>query len=310
MRVAVVGNRAAGGGSAGDAVGEVERALRELGCDVVAYSGEDLAEEARRAAADAEVVAAVGGDGTVNAVASALAGGPVPMLVVPAGTLNHFARDLGIPLDPAEAARLVRDGAPRQVDVAEVNGRVFVNNSSIGVYPLAVVLRERLQDEIPGGKWPAMAHAALRTFRTFPTLRVRIDGDDGEIALETPFVFVGNNPYGGESVRPGQRERLDGGRLGVLTVRATTRGAAVRVALAAAIGRLDSSRAVWRGEPAEATIDSAVPSLLVSLDGEVVRLETPLSYRSRPGALTVFGPSVQDVDGARRDEHDEHEGRE
>ena len=235
------------------------------------------------------------------------------MLVVPAGTLNHFARDLGIPLDPAEAARLVRDGAPRHVDVAEVNGRVFVNNSSIGVYPLAVVLRERLQDEIPGGKWPAMAHAALRTFRRFPTLQVRIDGDDGEIALETPFVFVGNNPYGGESVRPGQRERLDGGRLGVLTVRATTRSAAVRVALAAAVGRLDSSRAVWRGEPAEATIDAAAASLLVSLDGEVVRLDTPLSYRSRPGALTVFAAapgSVEDVDGARRHEHDEHEGRE
>jgi diacylglycerol kinase family enzyme len=280
MRVAVVANRKAGGGGAGDVVADVERALREAGCDVVAHTAGDLGEQA-----------AVGGDGTVNAVASALAGGPIPLLVVPAGTLNHFARDLGVPLDPAEAALLVHSGAQRHVDVAEVNGRVFVNNSSIGAYPLAVVLRERLQDEGAGGKWPAMARAALRTFRRFPTLHVRIAGDDGETALETPFVFVGNNPYGGESVRPGQRERLDSGRLGVLTAEATTRRAAVRVALAAAAGRLGSASGVWRGEPAEATIEAGLAALVVSLDGEVVRLDTPLVYCSRPGALVVFGPA-------------------
>ena len=291
MRVAVVGNLAAGGGEAGDVVGDVERSLREAGCDVAVHSGDDLEAEARRAAEAADAVAAVGGDGTVNAVASTLAGTPIPMLVVPAGTLNHFARDLGVPLDPAEASLLVRDGARRRVDVAEVNGRVFVNNSSIGAYPIAVVLREQLQEEGRGGKWIAMAHASLRTFRRFPTLRVRIEGDDGEIALETPFVFVGNNPYGGENVRPGQRERLDGGRLGVLTAEATSRSAAVRVALAAAVGRLDSASGVWRGEPAEVAIEAAVSSLLVSLDGEVTRLETPLAYRSRPGALVVFAPA-------------------
>ena len=201
MRVAVVGNRAAGGGDGDDVIGTVERALREAGCDVAVYAGDDLAEDARSAAADADAVAAVGGDGTVNAVAAALAGRSVPLLVVPAGTLNHFARDLGLPLDPVEAALLVRDGEPRAVDVAEVNGRVFVNNSSIGAYPLAVVLRERLQDEGPGGKWTAMARAALRTFRRFPTLRVRVAADDGEIDLETPFVFVGNNPLRGRERR-------------------------------------------------------------------------------------------------------------
>jgi diacylglycerol kinase family enzyme len=292
MRIAVVGNRKAGGGGAGPVVADVERVLREVGHDVVVHAGDDLGEQARRAAADADSVAAVGGDGTVNAVASALAGGSTPMLVVPAGTLNHFARDLGVPLDPAEAALLVRDGAQRHVDVVEVNGRVFVNNSSIGAYPLAVVLRERLQDEGAGGKWPAMARAALHTFRRFPTLRVRIAGDKREVALETPFVFVGNNPYGGETVSPGRRERLDGGRLGVLTAEATTRGAAVRVALAAVVGRLDSASGVWRGEPTEASVEAAAASLLVSLDGEVVRLETPLVYRSRPGALVVFGPGT------------------
>ena len=209
------------------------------------------------------------------------------MLVLPAGTLNHFARDLGVPLDPAEAALLVRDGVQRKVDVAEVNGRVFVNNSSIGAYPLAVTLRERLQDEGAGGKWSAMARAALRTFRRFPTLRVHIDGDDGELDLETPFVFVGNNVYRAEARSALARARLDGGRLGVLTAETTTRRQALRIAVLAALGRFDAS-GIWRGEPAELTVDTAAASLLVSLDGEVVRLETPLRYRSRPGALVVI----------------------
>jgi diacylglycerol kinase family enzyme len=272
----------------------VQRALREAGAEVVvprADSG-DLTALARQAAEDSDVVAALGGDGTVNAVATALAGTSTPLLVLPAGTLNHFAHDLGVPLDPTEAALLVRDGAQRRVDVAEVNGRVFVNNSSIGAYPLAVTLRERLQDEGAGGKWSAMARASLRTFRRFPTLHVHIDGDDGAVDLETPFVFVGNNAYGGEGVAAFERARLDGGRLGVITAEATTRREAVRLALLAALRRLDSAPAVWRGEPAEATVETGAGSLLVSLDGEVVRLQPPLHYRSRPGALVVLAPAT------------------
>ncbi|MDP9258013.1 MAG: diacylglycerol kinase family lipid kinase, partial [Actinomycetota bacterium] len=116
-------------------------------------------------------------DGTVSAVAAALAGTSTPMLVLPAGTLNHFARDLGVPLDPAEAALLVRDGARRQVDVAEVNGRVFVNNSSIGAYPIAVALRERLQDNGARGKWRAMARDRLRHPARLARRRDRASGD-------------------------------------------------------------------------------------------------------------------------------------
>jgi diacylglycerol kinase family enzyme len=291
-RVAVIGNPAAGGG-ADDPASAVERALREAGAEVtLPGAGGDFTEAARRAAETCDIVAAMGGDGTVNAVAAALAGTSTPLLVLPSGTLNHFARDLGVPLDPAEAALLVRDGARREVDVAEVNGRVFVNNSSIGAYPLAVSLRERLQDEGAGGKWTAMSRAALRTFRRFPTLHVRIDGDDGGVEIETPFVFVGNNVYADQGLGAPQRERLDGGRLGVLTAEATTRSQALRIAFLAAIGRLGDSGAVWRGEPTELIVETGAASLLVSLDGEVVRLETPLRYRSRPGALIVIAPRL------------------
>ena len=289
-RVAVIVNAHAGGG--GDPVEPVERALREAGAEVAVHraEGADLTAEAERAAAACDVVAALGGDGTVNAVAAALAGTETPLLVLAAGTLNHFAKALDLPLAPEEAALLVRDGVRRSVDVAEVNGRVFVNNSSIGAYPLAVALRERLQDEGAGGKWIAMSRAALRTFRRFPTLDVRIAGDDGELQLETPFVFVGNNVYGGEGMGSLERAHLDRGRLGVVTAETTSRAAVVRVALLALAGRLASADGVWRGEPTQLTVATPAGSLLVSLDGEVERLATPLAYRSRPGALVVLVP--------------------
>jgi diacylglycerol kinase family enzyme len=211
--------------------------------------------------------------------------------VLPAGTLNHFARDLGVPLDPIEAALLVRDGTRRSVDVAEVNGRVFVNTSSIGAYPIAVALRERLRNAGARSKWMAMTRAALRTFRRFPTLRVRLAGDDGEIELETPFVFVGNNAYTGEGLAALRRARLDGGRLCLITAEVTTHADALRLALLAARGRFHASPAVWRGEPAALTVETGRASLLVALDGEVSRVRTPLSFRSRPGALVVIAPA-------------------
>jgi diacylglycerol kinase family enzyme len=106
-------------------------------------------------------------------------------------------------------------------------------------------------------------------------------------------VFVGNNAYGGDGVAASQRARLDGGRLGVITAQTTTRREAMRIALLAALGRLDDAPGIWRGEPAEATVETTVASLLVSLDGEVVRLETPLRYRCRPGALVVIAPAAR-----------------
>jgi diacylglycerol kinase family enzyme len=268
----------------------VVQAMRQAGAEAIVQSGTrgDLGELARRAAEDCDVVAALGDDGTVNAVATALAGSSTPLLVLPGGTLNHFARDLGVPLDPVEAALLVRDGVERKVDLAEVNGRVFVNTSSIGAYPVAVALRERLRERGVRNKWSAMVRAALRTFRRFPAMRVHIDGDDGAIVLETPFVFVGNNPYGGEGLLRLRRERLDTGRLGVITAAATSRRAVLRVVARAVLGRLDDAPEVWRGEFAAVTVNAVASSLLVALDGEVNRLQTPLHYRSRPGALVVI----------------------
>ena len=190
---------------------------------------------------------------------AALAGTPTPLLVLPAGTLNHFAKDLGVPLDPAEAALLVRDGVRRSVDVAEVNGRVFVNNSvdrrlSARRRAARAAAGRGRRRQVDGHDARGAAHVPALSRR----VHVRIASDDGEIALETPFVFVGNNVYGGEGVEPGERERLDAGLLGVLTTEATTRREALRAwrcwRRSAASTR---PAACGSGETAELTVETA-----------------------------------------------------
>src|SRR5689334_2347582 len=120
------------------------------------------------------VIAAAGGDGTQNAVASALAGTPTAMGVLPMGTLNHFAKDLGIGTDLAGAARVIATGRPRAIDVAQVNGRVFINNSSIGLYPQVVRRRDQMRERLGHGKWYAMLRAVIAIFRRFPLVRLRL----------------------------------------------------------------------------------------------------------------------------------------
>src|SRR6185503_11351427 len=120
-----------------------------------------------------DVVVAGGGDGTVSTAAGALAGTGVPLGVLPLGTLNHFAKDLGIPLDLGDAARVIVAGWTQTVDVGEVNGRLFVNNASVGMYARLIAERAAMQ-RIGRGKWVAHGLATLRVFRRYQRLRVEV----------------------------------------------------------------------------------------------------------------------------------------
>ncbi len=284
MRVGIVQNSAAGSGESG----QLAPHLRALGIEVV-MAGEDrsLSERARDLIGTVDAIAACGGDGTVNAVAAVLVDTETPLTVVPQGTLNHFAKDLGIPEDLAEVAGVIAARVERRVDVGEVNGHVFVNNSSIGAYPRATRLRDELNEGPVPLKWPAMAAAALHVFVRFPTLRVRIDGGPER---ETSFVFVGNNAYDLTSVPPGGRSSLTGGELMVACARTSSRLATIRAGLRAALGRLEEAPEVDVIRLAELEIDVRERSLDVSLDGEVVRMQAPLVYRVRPQSLRVLVP--------------------
>jgi diacylglycerol kinase family enzyme len=235
------------------------------------------------------IAVAAGGDGTVNAVANAVARTGNCMGVLALGTLNHFARDLGLPLRLDEAVRVIAEGAPRRVDAGEVNGRVFVNNSSLGAYPAMVMDRERLRR---GGwnKWLSLAWATLRAFLRFRCLQVELTVEGELRQATTPFLFVGNNEYRMAGMQIGTREHLNKGRLFLYLAPGANRLGVLKLTLAALFGRVRQVPEFEEFCLEEFSVHVHVHGrrLRVSLDGEVRRMRGPLYYRIRPGALQVI----------------------
>ena len=172
-------------------------------------------ERARARAERGEIDAVIvgGGDGSLRTAASVLAGTGVPLGILPLGTMNHFAKDLGLPLSIQEASVAIAGGQIRAVDIAEVNGEIFINNSSIGIYPYMVIDRERRMARHKLAKWAAMVPAFFRMMWHFPRRRLRIAAPGFERPYRTPCLFVGNNQYAMELFTARRRQRLDSGKL-------------------------------------------------------------------------------------------------
>jgi diacylglycerol kinase family enzyme len=292
MKVIVLLNRGAGtvvSGTAAKTHAAVSDAMAVAGIDAelrdVPHT--ELAAEARAAAGgDADIVVAGGGDGTVNTVAAALAGTDKPLGVLPLGTLNHFAKDLGIPLDLGEAAAVIAAGHTQPIDLGRVNDSVFLNNSSIGLYSRAVIHREAHRRR-GWSKWLAMGLAMLKVFRRFPMLEVRLTTDRNALRRRTPLVFVGNNRYEFDLFTVGTRNCLCAGELGLYIANTQSRWGIVRLAIRGALGRLKQSRDFELSCQKEIWIETRKRTLRVALDGEIVSLRPPLHYRTWPGALQV-----------------------
>jgi diacylglycerol kinase family enzyme len=296
MKAAVLLNASAGSTAASETSALVSR-VREaferanLDAEILAIGQEGLPDAARTAAAsDADVVVLGGGDGTLRTGAAALLGGQKPLGILPLGTLNHFAKDVGIPLDLDQAVGIIQGGHVEDVDVGEVNGRIFLNNSSIGLYPSAVAQREELRHRHGGGKWPAMFNACVDVFRRFPLLAVTLQVEDRAVALTTPFVFVGNNRYDMSLFSLGTRTSLQGGELSVYLTRNGGRMGLLRLALRALLGRLEQDRDFHSLALPEVEIRTRRRTLRVSLDGEVEWMASPMRYCIRPRALRVIVP--------------------
>ncbi|MEO6016618.1 MAG: diacylglycerol kinase family protein, partial [Polaromonas sp.] len=211
--IAVILNAAAGSGNTQAFASSLADKFRVHGLEAhitLARNGEEILAAARQATGDGvPVVVAGGGDGTINAVASVVAGSRSVMGVLPLGTLNHFARDLKIPLDLDEAVRVIAEGHTGKVDTGEVNGKLFLNNSSLGLYPDTVRHREQQQRRLGRGKWLAFFWAALTVLKRYPFLNATITLDGQAYHRRTPFIFIGNNPYQMEGFNIGVRDRLD-----------------------------------------------------------------------------------------------------
>jgi diacylglycerol kinase family enzyme len=293
-RIAVVLNDSSG---SGDCAAKAKQLLeifsaagREAWITVVSGGGEIRAAVERAVEQGCEVLVAGGGDGTINTAASVLVRHGIPLGVLPLGTRNHFAKDLKIPLGLEDAAKVVLDGGMCQVDVGEVNGRIFLNNSSLGVYPAIVRLRERYQAS-GVGRWIAALWASLAVLRRNPFMAVRIMVDDEAIVRRTPFVFVGNNEYRMVGLQAGSRDSLVNKHLAVYLLNAERRVGLMRLAWQIVIKGGEQVKELDLLTVPTATIETRRRHLQVALDGEVVALESPLEYRIMPAALRVHVPT-------------------
>jgi diacylglycerol kinase family enzyme len=231
-----------------------------------------------------------GGDGSIRTAASALSESRVPLGILPLGTLNHFARDLHIPFAIDEAIAVIAAGHAQAVDVGEVNGETFINNSSIGIYPYIVLDRERRRRKQGLDKWAATFFAVLRTFRNFPLHRLIVKAAGLAEPCRTPCVFVGNNEYDLTVPKIGTRERLDRGELCLYVARPQSRLSLLWLAFRCMLGRIEQARDLRIFKVTAAEITSRNKRLLVAFDGEIETMRQPLRYRVRPGALLVLVP--------------------
>lgn len=276
-------------GSAAD----VQQALEKAGCFEVIAVAPDEVTQAVADAADrgATRVAVAGGDGTVSAAAAAVAGTDVELAVIPAGTFNHFARDYGIPEDLEHACDVASAGSVKEVDVAWVNGRLFLNTSSVGIYANFVRVREDAETRM--GYWMATMFAMVRTLVRVQPFRIWFETETVQRPYETPLVFIGVGER--ELKLPTLGNRVEHGRSGlhVMVVRGRTRARLVALSLAAAAR---GTRRVARTPHLDAFLVQSCRieqrHSRLAVDGEVVTLDSPLEYRLGKGALRLVVPAL------------------
>jgi undecaprenyl-diphosphatase len=245
--------------------------------------GKDVEPALRDAAGRAAVLGIAGGDGSVNTAATIAHERGLPLFVVPGGTLNHLARDLGID-GVREAAEALQAGHVVQLDVAEIDGRVFLNTASFGAYPELVDAREKLEGAI--GKWPALAVALVRVLMRGDCAEVEIDGEQHKIWM----AFIGNCRYHPAGFGPSWREQLDDGELDVRWVDAEQPWGRTRLVLAVLTGRLGRSRVYREQRVKELRVRSLQGRLRLASDGETFDGGTEFVVCKRPTPLAVIVP--------------------
>ncbi len=289
-------NEAAGAGTSRQSEEEIRGLFRshQLDVDLRLLPGKEIPAAAQEAARrGAALVVAGGGDGTLSCVAGVLAGTSTALGVLPLGTLNHFAKDLGIPLDLPGAVACIASNPRRPIDVGEVNGRIFINNSSIGAYPQVVTERDGQPARRRRPKWLATSLATLHLVRRWPLVHVRIEVNGQAFYRTTPLVFVGNNAYTMHLFSIRQRARLNDGILCLYTAHCPTFGSFLHLVWLSLLNRLDQARNFDSFTCTDVSVVSSRHRLRVARDGEVAHFHSPLRYRTRPAALQVIAPPHQ-----------------
>ncbi len=267
-------------------------ALRAVGgFEILEVTPDTLAARVRSAVASgATRVLVAGGDGSIGGAASALSRSGVELAILPVGTLNHLARDLSVPLDIEAAARVARTGSAISIDAGSVNGRIFLNTSSVGAYATFVRARERLERAV--GYHMASFVAATRLFVRLPLYRVTVRIDDLTREYLTPLVFVGVGER--ELKLPALGARIAGGRTGlhVMVIRRRSGARTLALGLAAAARGVDAVAATPAMDAFFVDSLRIEPRThVVSIDGELVHVAPVLEYRLLANALRIVVPS-------------------
>lgn len=280
MKMIVVYNPASGGKMHLDAL---KTYFVNSGIQVTAWFpfGSSLDRTLRPHIKNGESIAVVGGDGTISAVAAMVVGTKAVLAPLPGGTLNHFTKDLGINQDVEEAIAVLANAKIHTIDASKVNDMIFINNSSIGLYPSALRTRNEFERHI--GKWPAVVLASFRSFIRMKTYAVKVGNEE----ITTPFLFVGNGHY--DLTKPGTAERtsLTSGRLSVFVAKTASRLTLLKIALMTLVGNVHVLDEFDVRSAHTLTIRSKRPTLRISKDGEAVSTASPIRYETLAKSLRV-----------------------
>lgn len=283
----------ASGGAAARAGDKLEDQLTEafgqagVAIELMLVPGDQIAKTLAKVLKTHKRVAIGGGDGTLGSSALAVAEAGATLGVLPLGTKNHLARQLGVGPELDKAVEAIAKGHVRKIDLARIGKHGFVNNASIGLYPKLV----RVRDDTPLPKAIANIPAAWSTLKRLRHHRLRVTIDGEAETLRTPMLFVGNNIYSLEPGSLGQRKTLEDGKLGVYAIATKSRAQLIGFALSALRGRIDYVHDFAQLTACKAMgVDAHAGSLDVALDGEPVRIKTPFKIEMMPKALKVFAP--------------------
>lgn len=295
-KIGIIINATAGSARGEELASEISAIFERNGmqAQIEIANGKQVAASARTMRDESyDLIVAAGGDGTVSSVAAQIVGCDVTLGVLPLGTLNHFARDLGVPLNIEEAAAAICSGEVRVVDVASVNDRVFINNSSLGLYADQVRLRQVWRKRI--GRWPALILASIVTLARFRFLRVTARFNGKSVSRRCPLILISNNEYKLEPGNLTERKQLDGRALGIYLLRDGGRAGLLRITLHSFRHKLEEAASFENDTASEIIITMKQKRIHVALDGELCKLNSPLRYVSIPGSLRVVAPERQEI---------------
>lgn len=259
------------------------------------HRGDDLDAFVRRAVADGfTTIVAAGGDGTVMGVAHALLGQDAALGVLPLGTFNYFARGLGLPQEPEPAARAILGGHRRRISVGSVNGQLFLNNASVGIYPSILQAREAIYER--WGRSRALAHwSVIRTIWRFQRAKpLDLVTDGVRQSLKTPLIFVARSAYQLERFGLTGAEAISDDRFAVFVARGGTRWHLLRTAWRLATRRVKVGEDVDVISARDVVVETGKRRPLVAFDGEKRRMAGPLDFRIEEGALVIIVPDDAD----------------